>query len=243
MVLAMKYFFSFLTFIVFIFISSCELTNKEIVGSGNISAETRDVKDFNRIIFNGSGNLFISLSDKNSVKLEGEDNILPFITTEVNENTLQINFKDTKKNFKATKPINIFVTTKKIQEIHLSGSGTISSQHLNFDDLKFSISGSGSVDASVSGKKLISVLSGTGNFDIKGSVDSQEVWINGSGIYNGLGLSSAVANIKVSGSGKVYVNAKDNLDVRISGAGTVYYLGDPTINQSISGSGKIEKSK
>lgn len=224
--------------------SSCQ-TKEEIEGSGNMVSEERNVSNFTRISFSGSGNLFITQGSDESIKIEGEDNIIPYLATEVNGDHLQIHFKNFNsiKNFKTTKPLNIYVKVKNIQEIHLSGTGTISSKNLDIDTLKISVSGSGNVDVDVKGRKIVSVLSGSGGFHVNGTVDSQDIWISGSGIYEGFSLESKNANVKISGAGKVFVNVLESLDVRISGNGVVTYMGNPKINQTIAGSGKIEKHK
>ena len=228
-------------FLILIISSGCEVKEKEIIGSGQISIETRDFSNFKHITFNGSGNLYITQSDHELVEIEAESNILPLIKTEVIEGNLQISFNNG--NFKATLPINIHVKVKNIQSIRLSGSGTITGQNLKSDRLKVSVSGSGSVDIGITSDKLISVLSGSGNFLVKGSVNSQEVWISGTGIYNGLELVSKESIVKISGSGQVFVNVANSLDAHISGAGVITYKGNPEVQQSISGSGKITKLK
>lgn len=239
----MKLLLSFLCCCLIIFgVIACS-KSKKVLGSGNVISQTRNVSGFNQILFNGNGNLIISQGDTESVRIEGEDNIIDLITTLVSDNALHIDYK--KSNMahliSSTKtPINIYVQAKAIQEIRLVGAGTIStSTPLDSFQLKVSLSGSGSGSINIVGHKLVTILSGSSNFVVKGTVENQDVWISGSGIYQAEKLSSKVANINITGSGKVSVNVQDDMDIRISGAGTVIYQGTPRIRQSITGTGNV----
>lgn len=222
---------------------ACSKSKKNVLVSGNIISQTRNVSGFNQIFFNGNGNLIISQGDTESVKIEGTDNIVDLITTFVSDNALHIDYK--KSNMahliNSTKiPINIYVQAKAIQEIRLVGAGTIStSTPLDSFQLKVSLSGSGSGSINIVGHKLVTILSGSSNFVVKGNIENQNVWISGSGIYQAEKLSSKVANVNITGSGKVSVNVQDDMDIRISGAGTVIYQGTPRIRQSITGTGNV----
>ncbi len=48
--------------------------------------------------------------------------------------------------------------------------------------------------------------------------------------------------VRISGSGNVEINVKDELDATISGSGSVSYKGSPSkVNSNASGSGKVRK--
>lgn len=243
----MKLFFSFLCFSLIIFIfTACSKSKKNSLGSGNVISQTRDVSGFNQIFFNGNGNVFISQGESESLTIEGEDSILELVTTLVIDKALRIDYKKSNAaHLISSSPlVNVYIQVKDIQEIRLSGSGTIStSTPLKTFHLKMSISGSGNGTIDVIGHKLVTILSGSSNFTVKGTVENQDIWISGSGIYQAGELSSKVANINITGSGEVSVNVQDDMDIHISGAGTVIYRGTPRIRQSISGSGNVTRTK
>ena len=70
---------------------------------------------------------------------------------------------------------------------------------------------------------------------------SDIAWFNisGSGAVKAYDLELDECHAKISGSGDMYVNVHDLLDVIISGSGSVYYIGYPEIHTNISGSGKV----
>lgn len=216
----------------------------KIIGSGNIITKDVEVSDFNNISLAGMGNLIIKQGNQESLKIEAEDNIMDEIVAEVKGDTLDINYK---RNWlfslliKPTKDINFYINLKDINKINISGSGTAQSENIKTDNMDIIINGSGEIDLSIEAETLKSNVSGSGSFNLSGKVDFQEMIISGSGKYFAKELESKKAVIKISGSGKTEINAKEELDVNISGSGTVFYVGDPKITQKISGSGKLEQ--
>jgi hypothetical protein len=214
-----------------------------IQGSGNVITEERTVSDFNKISFSGVGNLIIEQGDKESLKIEAEDNIVPKIQTSVQDQTLKIDYEWNwfSFSFNPNKPINIYVTVKDLQKIEGSGATTIKSQGIKTENLEIKGSGAAKADISVEVQQLNSEISGAGDFVIAGKADSQKIQISGAAKYEAKNLISKTVDIEVSGAGLAAVNAQEQLNVEISGAAKVSYLGNPRLTQKISGAGKIEK--
>ncbi|MDH5286195.1 MAG: DUF2807 domain-containing protein [Betaproteobacteria bacterium] len=106
--------------------------------------------------------------------------------------------------------------------VRASGAAAVRLDDLDAGSLRFS--GSGAVKAEVSGRAT-----------------GQEVSISGAGTYRAPRLVSESAEIKVSGAGRVVVNASRSLDAAISGAGAIDYHGSPQVRQRISGAGRIRQ--
>ena len=54
-----------------------------IRGSGDMITETREVSDFDKVVLACSGDIILTQGEGESLKIEGEDNIVAKITTEV----------------------------------------------------------------------------------------------------------------------------------------------------------------
>lgn len=223
-----------------VFLTSCAGV---VFGSGNVKEETRDVHDFNSVSLSGMGDLIIKQGNKESLRIEAEDNILPEITTMVNNGQLTIDYKSSGFPIRIVpkRPITFFLTVKNLSEIDLSGSANIKDSKLNANTLLISTSGSSDVTINVKAKELICRSSGSSRFNMSGAVDRQQVDISGSATYTAADLASKTCFIDISGSGNGSVNVSNLLDVRISGSGDVSYIGNPTVRQSISGSGTVRK--
>jgi hypothetical protein len=83
--------------------------------------------------------------------------------------------------------------------------------------------------------------SGATKVELSGKVGAQEVELSGAGSYAALDMLSDRAEVRVSGAGKAYVNARTQLTVEISGAGLVEYTGNPKVEKEISGVGKVRR--
>jgi hypothetical protein len=67
---------------------AAELPNV-IEGSGAVISEQREVQNFDRIQLTGAGDVFITQEGVELVIVEADDNLLPYIETEVRAGTLK----------------------------------------------------------------------------------------------------------------------------------------------------------
>jgi hypothetical protein len=238
----MKGFIAILLVLCTLGLSGCGFTGFTFVtGSGNVVSESRQVVDFDAVTMAGSGDLIITQGDQEGLKIDAEDNLIPYIRTEVRGHTLYIDMNT--RNFVSlhtTRPIRFYLSMKEVSGLTLSGSGTITSKNINTKNLDINISGSGdTVIDNLQADSLSTDISGSGKCILKGEVASQKVTITGSGDYNTSGLTSKDVIMNVSGSGKTSVTATNTLNVTITGSGEVAYSGNPKITQTITGSGKM----
>ncbi|MFB0537093.1 MAG: head GIN domain-containing protein [Anaerolineae bacterium] len=209
-------------------------------GSGNVFEEVREVSGFTGVALAGIGELTIEVGERQSLRIEAEDNLMPYFETEVRNGVLEIGVED-RINLNPTRPVRFYLTVKELDKIVLSGSGDIKAPDLEAERFSVTISGSGNVEMGDLSADILNVtISGSGNLDIAGGqVEEQDITISGSGEYQAGDLSSESVEITISGSGNATIWATDSLDVRISGSGSVNYYGNPRTTFSGSGSGKV----
>jgi len=238
-----------------LFLAGCSKSWHRIEGNNNVVTETRSVPSFSKVNNSGIFEVYIIQTDYYEVVMEAESNLLPFIRTRVSGNTLEV---DTKDNLKPHQPIKVFVYCPVIEGASLSGSGLIYSDSINVNEIEVRLSGSGDIDMAITGNwvnceisgsgsakmyldadRLEAKISGSGEMDFYGSAYRADFRISGSGSIHAYDLPLHECYTTTSGSGNMYVNVSDHLDVNISGSGSVYYLGNPVINTKISGSGSV----
>ena len=227
-----------LIIIAIIAISGCVSQNAS--GSGKIVNESRNASDFNQIDLNGASEIILTQGNNESVTIEAEDNIMPYITTSVSNKKLAINFNNGMPV--PTKPVKIFITVKDLNAINIAGAGKVNSDVLKVRDLTIGINGAGEVNLnSLNANSLKTTISGSGKMTAAGSVPNQNIDISGAAEYNAKDLISKKATISINGAGKATINASNALDVLINGGGTVDYIGNPKVTQKITGAGNVNK--
>lgn len=207
-----------------------------------MASETRAARDFNEIELKGFGTLHLTQDETEALRLEGDEETLRHVTTEVRDGRLIIDYKRKLLISWRSKQLDIYVTVKDLRRARLSGSGVIRAAALQAFDLALEISGAGTVTIErLTALRLDVTISGSGDAALGGVVESQRLRISGSGDYAAGELACDAADVDVSGSGSVVLHAAKTLRVSITGAGKIEYIGDPRIQQRITGSGKIRQ--
>lgn len=212
-------------------------------GSGLMETESRNVSDFDAIDIEGFGNLIITQGENESLTIEAEDNILPHITTTVQNGTLRISYDENRwrNSILPTRSVTFTIEVKDLNRIDLSGAADIEIDSLETTQLRLDVSGAGNIEIdNLQAKDLDITYSGAGQCKLIGEVQDQEVRVSGLGSYDAEELKSQTASVSLSGAGNMAVWAEDSLYIEVSGAGNVEYWGNPRVTQDISGVGNIQ---
>lgn len=231
-----------IAFAAFIF-SSCRFLGWErIHGNSHITSQQKDVGSFNGVHASGSMDVHIIQSESNWVKIEADENLLPYIKTYVEGNVLMVHQKRGY-DLHSSKGIVVYVSSPVFKEIRVSGSGDITSDNTLWGDepLEISVSGSGNINMKAELPKLEAHVSGSGNLNLKGQVTDLNISMSGSGNSKCFELISDNVSVHISGSADVEVTANKKLDVNVSGSGDVRYKGNPVLFSHTSGSGDVQK--
>jgi len=111
-----------------------------------VITETRPVSGIHGVSLTAYGELNITQGDAESLIIQGDDNIVPHILSEVDDGILTIRFDDNWGSFyKATETLQFNLTLKNIDTITFSGAGRIKSASLSADALSIFLSGAGDV--------------------------------------------------------------------------------------------------
>lgn len=221
--------------------SACFNPGKRVKGNGNVESETRVVNRANKIKVSGSMNIIVD-SGATAIRVEAEENILPYIITTVHDNWLEIR---TRKNVRisTTRPMTVYVTTPYVTAVRIDGSGNITSENKMWskDPISINIGGSGDVRMLVNTPKIDADIAGSGNVTIAGETRDVDVSIAGSGNFEGKDLKAENAKVKIAGSGDATVFADVKLNASIVGSGNVSYIGHADVERKIAGSGKVRR--
>ncbi|TAJ66940.1 MAG: DUF2807 domain-containing protein [Chitinophagaceae bacterium] len=238
----MKHILLFLTVIMLTATSCRWFGYKRVVGNGNLETQDRPIQRAERIKLAGSYDVEITQGPITSVKVEADENILPYILTRSEDGFLIIKSKD-HISLSTDNTIKIFITTPKLEQVNLAGSGNIigKSKFTGGDNLTLKIAGAGDMKMDVNTPSIEAEIAGSGSMTLTGETRDQRIRISGVGDYIGEALKSENAVVKIAGSGNVKLFAAATLDVNIAGVGSVYYKGSPAVKQHVAGSGEVKK--
>lgn len=214
--------------------------NEKIKGNGNVITVNRTTTDYDAISAGGSFDVILIKGKEGNIKIEGEENIIPYIETEVKGGNLKIQFKKNT-NIRTTKRLTVTVTFVEIESVALGGSGNISSKEtIKTKDFSASLGGSGNIDLKVNAETINTNIGGSGNIEISGSTNELKCAIAGSGSIRAFDLTTNEVNANVAGSGSIKTTVKNKIKATLVGSGNIYYKGNPLhIDSKSVGSGSI----
>jgi tellurite resistance-related uncharacterized protein len=233
-------------FVSLLLVSCGLLTNfgvKVIIPSNNMISENRDVSGYSAIEFSTFGKLNIIQGDTESLNLSGPDNLVPEITTTVNNGKLVIKTRDniSVTTLSSDRMLTFTIVVKDLTSLDISGAGDVQVETLSSPSMDLSMSGAGRVQMNQLTTNNLQVdLSGLGGLDISGNASQATIDISGAGSVNASDLKLQTASINISGLGSATVWVTDQLSGEISGAGSVSYYGSPQISTSSSGLGQFK---
>jgi hypothetical protein len=245
-----------------LFLSGCGF--QIVTGSGKITTETRAVSGFTGVTLAGIGNVYLTQGETESVRIEAEDNLIPYFETAVEGTTLKIGVKEQYLgiSIQPTRPVKFYVTLPKIEALTLAGSGNIFAGRLQTAAFKIALLGSGDITAdTLSAADLDIRLGGSGDISL-GTVTANAVTASlvGSGDIRMEALDAEKISSKTAGSGNITVGGKvseqsteivgsgdyraaglksETATVRVSGSGDSRVTVSSRLDVSILGSGDV----
>lgn len=216
-------------------------------GSGQVVEEQRALAGYSAIRMRGPVDVELRASDRESVVVRADDNVLELVETKVvpgERPALEIGLRPSIRIRSRRAPL-VVVEFRALSELVVSGSGDVRADRIGADDFALSIRGSGDVHIrELDARLFAAVLSGSGDLRIDGGqADQQAYRLSGSGDVNAGRLTGRAVQVAVTGSGDAVVHATESLHVTIGGSGDVAYRGTPRVSQRVNGSGRVRAAR
>ncbi len=192
-----------------------------IKGDGNIISNFRNELDasFSAIDSDGVFELNVLNNNNFSVEIRTDKNIMPYINTEIKNNTLIIR---STKNVSTNYGIKVSISTPNVDKITIAGSSALAMNGFN-KLTKFSLKITGSSEAKLSGvvEEFIALVIGASELDAED-------------------FKTKKTTITLKGSSEGIVWVSRQLDATLDGAGDLLVHGNPkTISKKVRGVGEI----
>ena len=195
-------------------------SRNSIEGSGTLKSEKRDVSGFSKIDAGGAVNLEIATGKDFGVSLETDDNLLEYVKTEVNGDTLKIYTDD---GISTENGVKFKISMPEIKDLEVSGASTADVSNIKTDSLRL-------------------VASGASKVKIDGVVKNLETEASGASKIDAEGLKTENANVTASGASSSTVAPTNDLTANASGASSISYTGEPkNVVQNASGASSVKK--
>jgi hypothetical protein len=202
-----------------------------IEGSGNVITKDIAIKSFDELDASGIFNLQLSQGDKETVRIEADDNLMDLFIVENEGSTLKISMKKNS-NFNSKKHLRVYVTFKTLKSMELSMvGGTSSDEKLKFADLKLKNQSVGSVNLNMTLQTLNLENESVGSVKLEGSAENAVVKNNSVGSINAGNFVVQKMDIENNGVGSATVNAEKELKYSDSFLGKVSNRGNATVKK------------
>lgn len=191
----------------------------DVKGSGNFITEKRDLSRFKGVHAGGAMQLEITVGKDFSVELEGDDNILPLIKTEVRGDTLHFERKESR-TWSRNRVI-ARITMPELSDLDVSGASSATANNVKAESLTIDASGASKIEISGEARVLTVDLSGASRLEAGN-------------------LKTTRANVEASGASKAVVFASEVIEADASGASRISYSGNPkSVSKDASGASSV----
>lgn len=199
----------------------------KVKGNGILTTEVREISSFNQIILEGVFNVYLIQKGKESIRIETDENVLPYIVTEVENNILTVKLKDDSKITKMKK-INVFITLADINKLETKGVGLLNCMDtLNLKTLDLELKGVGATKLKLNCQNLNIKSELVGALFLSGSGQELNIKHKGIGSFEAFDFKAEKVNLESDGIGKAEVFASEELIIDAKGLGGVVYKGNP----------------
>jgi putative autotransporter adhesin-like protein len=173
-----------------------------VTGNKKTQTETRKLRNYNQLQVEISADIEVFHSSSPRIIITAEENIIPLITSSVENNRLILKSNT---NYRTSKGIKIKLYTQLLNHISINGSANVAMQHINQNQLDLRINGVGDIYVSGRVKHLSAIIGGTGDMRLEN-------------------LKSYSVVAKIIGSGDISIYATNELTAEIMGSGDIDQL-------------------
>ena len=189
-------------------------------GSGVQGTEVRAVETFEAIdVGGGAITVKVQVGPQTHVEVQGDDNIVPKVRTEVQGATLHVELPGST----VTKlPLVVQIAMPSLKEFEISGASTADIHGIEGEQLEIDVDGASTAR-------------------LHGEVATLDAEVSGASTLRAAELTAKTIDVDADGASTAEVHASESLDANASGASTIRYHGQPaTLERNASGSSTVE---
>ena len=233
------------------------------VMAGNVVTETYPIKsDYTAISVTNMIEVVLLDAPKNSIRVEADERLMPYLQIVVKNGVLVLNFDDHREVERLRKrnlnlaDTRVYVSARGVDTftasgmsefeadmpiaastitISASGMSSIDFERVECKTFSLSISGKTEVDAQLQADKCDLSVSGMSEVDLEGRTDRLSLRLSGMSEVSLEELHARTAKVSVSGMSEAEVNASESITGGVSGMSDLTTFGSANVNVSTSG--------
>ena len=187
-------------------------------GNGKIKTEQREITDFSELQAGGTFEIDWR-SGPPSITLTTDENLLPYVETQVRDNQLRLRLRE---RVLPTKGLKVTIASSNRTGSKLTGASELIVHQLTGDSYALQTTGAAEVK-------------------LDGTVDHLLADMTGASELLAKSLQVRTAEISTTGAASADVSVSESLKVTITGAGEVVYHGNPSVQKHVTGAGEVRR--
>ncbi|WP_347372747.1 head GIN domain-containing protein [Aequorivita sp. Q41] len=210
-------------------------------GNGNVVTEERNVtEDFNTVRGSAGLDVYLTQGDENKIVVEADENLLPYIETNIEAGKLHIT---TSENIRNSKSKKVYVTYKELTTIEASSGADVTGNSVIKSELLSLKSSSGAdLQVEIFAREVIAKCSSGADIEVSGKASLLNADASSGSEIDAEDLLVINCNAEASSGAEVTVNVKEKLESHVSSGGHINYYGNPiSVNANESHSGSVKK--
>ena len=209
-------------------------------GSGNIIKETRQLAEINSVSVSGSIKVDVKTGMVPSLTVEADDNIMPYVVTNVSDKNLSIKLKGINNLSNAT--IHIYLVVPILNKISTSASAEVRSSEAitNSDKISFTASSGSLINVNVDAPTISADGSSGAEIILKGRTKNLTAESSSGSNVSLFSLQAENASASASSGAKISVFGSVQIKAKASSGGNVNYKGGAqSVEKNVSSGGLV----
>ena len=220
-------------------------TPAAVRGTGKRAQETRELASYQRIEIHGPFEVELVPGGTGRAELEGDDNVLPLVRTDVSRGQLIVRLADEdggSVTVHTEQGLSLRLHVGNLERLQTHGNVWVRSVGtIRVNSLGLEAHGASTIELPVDCEELEQEVQGSAVTRLSGRAETHSVRASGSAQVHAFDLAAEVCIVRTSGSSEVEVHVTRQLDARASGGSRIAHRGNAALTESWTGKSVIER--
>tara|TARA_B100001057_G_scaffold298466_1_gene298620 strand:- start:493 stop:1230 length:738 start_codon:yes stop_codon:yes gene_type:complete len=207
-----------------------------------ISTSWSGTARFDQVTLASKDDVRVTRGDRWRIRASGNPVVLAELRFKVEDGALIIGRRSNRDKIEGSARIEVIAPD--VEGVTLAGSGDLSIDTMDTDQVDAIVAGSGTIEvARIAARELTATVAGSGDLRIAGRAGNGRITIAGSGEIDGQRLRLERASVSIAGSGDARFSADGSVSASIVGSGDAIVSGTTDCTQTRMGSGRLTCSR